>query len=209
MKILVAGGDDARRTELQVILSKWGFDVVLAVDGLDAYAKFSRDNAIKMAIVHQKVPDLNIGKLCRALKKRSKEIPFYLIVLMDADMNNQTVNEIITDADDFVVKPYSEDELRLRVNIGHCVIRLKTELKKQEEIKNQLKQARAMCHELNQPLQIISGFSEMLLQDLAKDHFNFEAIENIKQGVDRFAESLRKLKKIVSYDEKKKNEGNK
>ena len=41
-------------------------------------------------------------------------------------------------------------------------------------------EAGAVCHELNQPLQVVSGFSEMLLLETNENDKNYETLKTIK-----------------------------
>jgi signal transduction histidine kinase len=62
--------------------------------------------------------------------------------------------------------------------------------------------AGAVCHELNQPLQVVSGFSEMLLQEMNEDDQNYEALKAIKQGGERIGELTSRIMNITRYQSK-------
>jgi len=62
--------------------------------------------------------------------------------------------------------------------------------------------AGAVCHELNQPLQIVSGFAEMLLLETNTDDKNFKTLKTIKQGIERIGELTRRIMKITRYHTK-------
>jgi len=59
--------------------------------------------------------------------------------------------------------------------------------------------AGAICHELNQPLYVVSGYSEMLLQDMDENDPHAETIRTIKTEVDRIGEITRKIMHITQY----------
>jgi len=48
-------------------------------------------------------------------------------------------------------------------------------------------------------LQIVSGFSEMLMMDLETSDKNYETLKTIKSGIDRIGELTRKIMKITRY----------
>jgi len=62
--------------------------------------------------------------------------------------------------------------------------------------------AGAVCHELNQPLQAVSGFSEILLLDLKKEDPNYDMIQKIKVGIDRIGALTGKIMNITQYQSK-------
>jgi PAS domain S-box-containing protein len=62
-----------------------------------------------------------------------------------------------------------------------------------------LETAGAVCHELNQPLQVISGYAELMLVDLGSGDKHFELAEQILEQVERIADITGKLQKITRY----------
>jgi len=59
--------------------------------------------------------------------------------------------------------------------------------------------AGAVCHEMNQPLMVISGFSELLLEDLPEDSVQRDNLKEIKKQVDRLGLITKKLMTISKY----------
>ena len=68
-----------------------------------------------------------------------------------------------------------------------------------ERLQGALEMSGSICHELNQPLQYISGASEILLMDLKKDDPVFEMIAKVKTQVERMGTITKKLMSITSY----------
>ena len=60
--------------------------------------------------------------------------------------------------------------------------------------------AGAVCHELNQPMQAISGYSEIIMLSLEADHPLYNKFEIIKQQIDRMGDMTRKLMTITRYE---------
>jgi len=59
-----------------------------------------------------------------------------------------------------------------------------------------------ICHELSQPMQAISGNSELILMDIQEDNPFYRNIKIIKDQVDRMGNITRKLKTITRYKTK-------
>jgi PAS domain S-box-containing protein len=92
-------------------------------------------------------------------------------------------------------------------NIGSvCVARDLSERKQaekerlqHEKLQGVLETAGAVCHELNQPLMAISGFSELVLMDMSEQDPFREQIIKIKEQVDRLGAITQKLMGMTKY----------
>jgi C4-dicarboxylate-specific signal transduction histidine kinase len=60
----------------------------------------------------------------------------------------------------------------------------------------------AICHELSQPMQAISGNSELILMNIQKSDPLYPNIKAIKEQVDRMGNITRKLKRVTRYKTK-------
>ncbi|MFC1829197.1 PAS domain S-box protein, partial [Thermodesulfobacteriota bacterium] len=82
--------------------------------------------------------------------------------------------------------------------------RKKTEIdrRQKETLQGIVELAGAICHELNQPLQAISGISDLLMMDVDDDSPIYENVQAIKMRVYRMAEITRKLMSITQYKTK-------
>jgi C4-dicarboxylate-specific signal transduction histidine kinase len=75
-------------------------------------------------------------------------------------------------------------------------------LLEQEKLQGVLEMAGAICHELNQPLQIISGSSEILLMDIESSDSKYKVLKNIQVSIKRMAILMHKIQGIVRYQSK-------
>ncbi len=71
-----------------------------------------------------------------------------------------------------------------------------------ERLAGVLEMAGATAHELNQPLQVISGIAWMMLSKLKKDDPNYKNAEKICAEVERMANIAGKISSISSYEVK-------
>jgi len=69
-----------------------------------------------------------------------------------------------------------------------------------EKLQGVLEMAGAVCHELNQPMQIISGYSELLLTNTAENEPIQVKIATINKQIQRMGDILEKLMKIRDYE---------
>ncbi len=202
MRILIAEDDFTSRTMLQAVLTKWGYEVTETPDGEAALATMQTANAPQLAILDWMMPGMDGLSLCRKLREQERSEPLYLILLTSKDEQDDIVQGLEAGADDYISKPFDNEELRARVNVGRRMVTLQNELREREKLQGVLEMAGAVCHELNQPLQSVSGFSELLLMDMETSDPNCEKLKNIKTGIERIGELTRKIMKITRYRSK-------
>ena len=73
---------------------------------------------------------------------------------------------------------------------------------KKEKLEGVIEMAGAVCHELNQPLQGVSGYSELVMMDLKESDPSYQLISRIKGEIDRMGEITKKLMKVTEYKTK-------
>ena len=74
---------------------------------------------------------------------------------------------------------------------------------RREKLEGTLEVAGAVCHELNQPIMAVSGYSELALMSVDPDHELYDKVKKINEQVQRMGEITRKLMKITRYRSKR------
>ncbi len=134
MKILVAEDDPAFRGLIEEILDRWGYEVVVARDGNEAYRILQSEHAPKLAILDWKMPGMEGIEICRELRKNEKENYTYIILLTAQNREDELVIGMEAGADDYITKPFKFSELRVRLRAGRRIIELQHELLAAREI---------------------------------------------------------------------------
>ena len=106
--ILVVDDDPFMRTSLTDCLVSCGHPVETAVDGADALAKF-RGGAYEMVITDIRMPRMGGLELLKNVKGRAPDTP--VIVITAYGTVNTAVEAMKQGAADFVMKPFSLDDL--------------------------------------------------------------------------------------------------
>ncbi len=202
MKILIAEDDPTSRIMLQAALAKWGYEVISTSDGDEAYAVFQKENSPCLALLDWEMPGMDGASLCRKLREQERKTPLYLILLTSKSNCNDMIQGLHAGADDYISKPYDTTELQARVDVGKRLINLQNQMLQQEKLQGVLEMAGAVCHELNQPLQTVMGFSELLLMDLKTDDPNYQRITTIMAEIARIGELTGKIMTITHYQSK-------
>ncbi|TVQ25020.1 MAG: response regulator [Spirochaetaceae bacterium] len=200
MKILVADDSRTARMLIEQSLSEWGYTVVSASDGQEALEIFEAGDPPPIGIIDWEMPKLDGAALCRRLRSRSRTAPLYLILLTARNDKRDIAAGLESGADDYIPKPFDEVELKARVSVGRRVIELQQEMLRQERLEGVLETAGAVCHEFNQPLQIVSAYSEMLLSNPQTDDETRQRLESIRAGVKRLGELTRRLMNVTHYE---------
>jgi diguanylate cyclase (GGDEF)-like protein len=134
MKILVAEDEPAFRHLLEDVLVRWGYEVVVARDGNEAYQILLADNAPKLAILDWKMPGIEGIEICRRVRNDERESYTYIILLTSQQRDEDLVIGMETGADDYIIKPFKHNELRVRLRAGRRIIELQNELLAAREI---------------------------------------------------------------------------
>ena len=202
MKILIAEDNLTTRRILETILVKWNYDVISACDGNEAWEKLQEKDPPKLIILDWMMPGINGVEICRRLRRVDSAEPMYIILLTARDEKNDIVEGLGAGADDYIAKPFDKDELRARIDVGRRIVELQTAVLEKEKLQVIFEMTGAICHELSQPMQAISGNSELMLMNLEKDNPLYKHIETIKDQVGRMGEITRKLKRVTRYKTK-------
>jgi sigma-B regulation protein RsbU (phosphoserine phosphatase) len=128
MHVLIADDDQVFRRLLQVQLIKWGYDVVTAENGADAWNCMQRADAPHMAILDWMMPDIDGLELCRRLRSLERTRNAYIIMVTSKDRKQDIVTALEAGADDYLSKPFDPDELRARLHAGVRIRQLQDEL---------------------------------------------------------------------------------
>ncbi len=202
MKILIAEDEKITRTMLARKLNNWGYEVVSAADGNGAWEILQQKDAPNLIILDWMMPGMDGVEICRRLKQIETKTPSYIILLTSLDNEEDIVAGLDAGADDYIIKPFKSSELSSRINVGRRMIELQASLIEKEKLQGILEMAGAVCHELNQPLQVVSGISELLTMDIQENNPLYKKMALIKEQTERMGQITLKLAKITSYETK-------
>ena len=84
-KVLIAEDDPNFRDALETMVSAWGYTVVSASQGMDAWKLLQEDDAPKLTILDWIMPGMDGVEICRRLRSRKKDPYTYVILLTIQD----------------------------------------------------------------------------------------------------------------------------
>lgn len=109
--ILVADDDPSLRTVISALLQEEGFQVVLAADGLECL-RVAYETHPNLVLLDIMMPNKDGRQVCQRLREISN-VP--IIMLTAISLEKEKVDLLTDGADDYVTKPYDNDELIARI----------------------------------------------------------------------------------------------
>lgn len=111
-KILVVEDEESYRISLGSLLPKEGHQVVFAVDGNDALARFADSNP-DLILLDLMLPGISGNEVCKIIRQ-SSDVPIIMLTAKDSETDEVVGLEI--GADDYVTKLASSSKLIARIN---------------------------------------------------------------------------------------------
>jgi two-component system cell cycle response regulator len=139
MKVLVADDEVVSRRLIESSVRRWGYDAVVANNGLEASQILHSPDAPKLAILDWMMPGLDGIELCRELRKGDTDDSYTYILLLTGKRNKgDVVLGLEAGADDYIIKPFDPQELRVRLHTGKRILCLLEQLKTAREALREL-----------------------------------------------------------------------
>jgi len=128
MKILIAEDDLLTRRVLERFLEQWGYNVISAADGTEAWEILQHEDAPRLAILDWMMPGMDGAQISRALRQRKGEPYVYILILTSKGRKQDVVDGLSAGADDYLTKPFDAEELRGRLHAGRRILALQEAL---------------------------------------------------------------------------------
>lgn len=132
LSVLVADDDTPTRILLRAAISQWGYTVVEAKDGEEAWEIMQQQNAPRLLIIDWLMPKLNGIELCERIKREISQYSYIILLTQQVGTTN-IIKGLEAGADEFLSKPFNMAELRSRLSIGNRIISYELVLAKQNE----------------------------------------------------------------------------
>ncbi|HEX8294994.1 MAG TPA: response regulator [Chthoniobacteraceae bacterium] len=131
-RILLAEDHHVSRHLLERSLTNWGFQVLAVEDGEAALMIMEGDDPPPLAILDWTMPKMDGLEVCRRVRARLGRPYTYLLLLTARGHRDEITTALEAGVDDYVIKPYEQDELKGRLKVGRRVVGLERRLAAQE-----------------------------------------------------------------------------
>jgi two-component system cell cycle response regulator len=181
MKVLVADDSATSRAMLRTALSHWGYEVVLAEHGAQAWEILAEPDAPPMAILDWVMPHMTGPEVCRKVRENRREPYTYILLLTSKNSKGETVEGLEAGADDYIVKPFDQHELQVRLRVGKRIVDLQMDLlRAREELRDRANK------DLLTMLPNRSAIATALEQELARSHRDKRTVGVVLLDIDHF-----------------------
>ena len=208
MKILIAEDDAASRAILSQILKQLGHDVIVTVDGEQAWGIFLAED-VPLLISDWMMPGLDGLELCRRIREDNRAAYTYIILLTVLGGKANYLEAMKAGADDFITKPFDVDQLQARLRVAERILGLQRDLTRLELTQEQLvrqerlralgEMASGVVHDLNNALVPIVGYTSLLLveadglDDRSRVREHLEMIATAGEDASQLVRALREF----------------
>lgn len=128
MRILIADDSLVSRHLLEATLRNWGYEVVVACDGTEAWKILQGNDAPNIAILDWMMPGQTGPEVCQMVRQKTIEPYTYILLLTSRSLKEDVVAGMDSGADDYLTKPFDQHELKVRLRAGTRIVDLQAEL---------------------------------------------------------------------------------
>ncbi len=175
IKVLAAEDNIVSRRILENLIPKWGFDIISVADGRQAWEKWSADSAIQIAVLDWMMPELDGLDVCRMIRQAEKPPRMtYIIILTARGRREDVVQGLSAGANDYITKPFDNEEFRSRLDIGRRMTELQSALADRvKELENALAEIQTLqglipicmhCHKIRDEKEVWTRMEEYVSQ---------------------------------------------
>lgn len=134
MRVLIADDDIISRAVVKALLLKWGYEVLEAEDGNQAWDILREKDSPHLVLLDWMMPGIDGLELCKRLRQSGDNTYHYIILLTGRDSKKDIIGGLNAGADDYITKPFMPEELEMRLRVGRRILDLQQSLKEALEV---------------------------------------------------------------------------
>lgn len=181
MKVLIADDSATSRILLRSALLRWGYEVAVAENGAQAWEMLAAPDAPPLAILDWVMPHMTGPEVCRRVRETHREPYTYILLLTSKNTKDETVEGLEAGADDYIVKPFDEHELQVRLRAGKRIVDLQMHLLQAREELRERANKDLLTMLPNRP-----AIAARLEQELSRCHRDRRTVGVILLDIDHF-----------------------
>ena len=161
-RILVVEDEPHSRLILEKILSSNGYEILSACNAMEAKEFLTSGQPIDLILSDWIMPEIDGVELCKWVRASEELRKTFFIMVTVREETRDKVKGLDSGADDYVTKPYDEEELVARIRAGLRMQELQREVIELERKVAVVQLAATAAHEINNPLTGIFGYLDLL-----------------------------------------------
>jgi len=124
MRVLIVEDEVVSRRLLEVFLLKLGYEVIPVSSGKEALGVLEGPQAPNLVISDWMMPEMDGLELCQRTREIQTAGYIYFIILTSKMDKKDIIKGLEAGADDYLTKPFDQEELRCRIKIGERIVNL-------------------------------------------------------------------------------------
>lgn len=202
MKVLVADDHQASRKLLKIYLSSWGYEVILATDGNEAWDILTGPDPPLIAILDWMMPGKTGVEVCADCQNAGLSV--YRLLLTAKEESEEMIYALDNGAHDFQSKPIVPGILRSRVSVGKRLMEAIQEVMRTERMAAVGSLVTGVAHHFNNLNLPILMYASSILKNTDVDPEIRKKVKKIEQASEQASELTENLMSIANNDNKKK-----
>lgn len=197
--ILIIEDDAQILSTFNTILSAEGYETATADSGEKGLALLEQ-TAFDLILSDIVMGQVDGFQILDAVKKISPDTA--VILMTGYGFLEMAIEAVRRDAYDFIIKPFNDDELIIRIKRALEKKWLKEKAHQSELCQKTIETLGAVAHELNNPLMAIMGNAELLLMEITPDNPVYKQLKTIEQSAQKMTEIIKRMKEIRGIETK-------
>ncbi len=195
IKVLIADDDPPTRILLRAAISQWGYEVIEASNGEEAWQILQEPNPPRLLILDWLMPKLDGISLCERIKHEQAVTHPYTILLTQVTGTTNIIKGLEAGADEFLSKPFNMAELRSRLSVGARIVRFENALAEQNsKVQNYASQMETLSQSHAKQLVYHSDLLSMLGSLIEKiSQELFDTFSMIEAAPEKSSAELKKI----------------
>jgi two-component system cell cycle response regulator len=187
LTVLVADDSSVFRKLIEQSLSEKCYRLVFAKTGQETIDLFAAHDP-QIVILDWTLPDMTGGEICRHIRASKKKSYTYVVVVTANTDRETRIAGLAAGADDYLTKPFDDEELLARLGVGSRIALLHQELAEKNRMLEELALTDSLTGLPNR--RAVEEWAGHQLSAAARHHFSFWVVfadlDNFKTVNDRF-----------------------
>lgn len=175
MKILVVDDELVSRKKLEILIQSLGYETLVAEDGTQGW-EIWKNEMPKIVITDWVMPGMDGLELCRRIREAEGSQYTFIIIVTSKNEVHDIVSGMDAGADDFITKPFVQEELAVRIKAGERILGYLT---RDIVIFSMAKLAESRDPETGNHLERIRYYSKTLAQAMVDSNVLGSEIDNL------------------------------
>jgi len=196
MKVLIADDDELTRVYLKKLLSSWGYQVVLAARGDEAWKVLTDSVPPQIAVLDWVMPGKTGVEICSECQREG--LPVYRILLTSKEKDEDMMYALDQGAHDFQRKPIVPGVMKSRIAVGKRLIEAMQEVTRSERLAAVGSLVTGVAHHFNNLNMPILMYASSILKDADLNQNIRKKVEKIEKAAEQAGALTEKLMSIAS-----------